>query len=307
MADWKAGVDAVLGSRPVGAVAGALTAGRLRVLGYHGVDDADSFERQLDYVTTHFHPIGAAQVVAAVQGSARLPKRALWITFDDAVPSVVEMALPLLQQFGVPSTMFVCPGMVDADDPYWWETVELAVGRGTRFIDGAERSAAGIVAYMKKVPDDRRRRLVEDIAARAPGGPPRRRQVTTEMLHRYTATGGTLGNHTWDHPCLDHCPRAEVRRQIETAHEWMASFGSDPILFAYPNGNHSPHAEQVIADLGYAAGLLFDHRMASLRRPPLRMSRLRVNDYTSAARFAAIVNGVHPLAHRVRVGVRGSR
>jgi peptidoglycan/xylan/chitin deacetylase (PgdA/CDA1 family) len=161
-----------------------------------------------------------------------------------------------------------------------------------------------VVAHLKTVPDDRRRGVVHRLAQGlldATGALPLRRQITSEQIRTYMDGAGTLGNHTWDHPCLDRCSAAAASEQVTRAHDDLARrFGVTPTLFAYPNGNPSRAAEESLAELGYNVGLLFDHAITRRTGPPLRASRLRVGDHNSRARFRAIVAGTHPALLRLR-------
>ena len=79
------------------------------------------------------------------------------------------------------------------------------------------------------------------------------------------------------------------------------ALGHAPRTFAYPNGDWDGRAEEALADAGYEAAFLFDHRAnPATPRHPLRISRLRVNSTTSPGRFATIVSGLHPALHRAR-------
>ncbi|MDP8957614.1 MAG: polysaccharide deacetylase family protein [Actinomycetota bacterium] len=302
------GIDGVLGSEAIGAVGRLTTAGSLRVLAYHQVDDAASFRWQMRYLRERFVPVSSALVLQALQGEANLPARAAWVTFDDADPSVVEQGLPILSDMDVPSSMFVCPGLVDSHQPFWWETVEHALQAGVAAsVQGrsfGRQNLLGLLGVLKGLGDAQRREVVGDLERRAldlRGRPYRRRQITTEQLDRYLASGATLGNHTWDHPCLDRCDPHAQRQQIEQAHAWLEGYlGEPPLIFAYPNGNHSLQSESILNELGYQVGLLFDHRLGSLSQNPLRISRLRVNASTAPRRFAAILSGAHPAVHQLR-------
>ena len=57
----------VLGTRPVSAAVELVLRGRLRVVAYHGVPDAESFRRQLDLVVGRYQTVSGAEVVAATQ------------------------------------------------------------------------------------------------------------------------------------------------------------------------------------------------------------------------------------------------
>ena len=128
--------NAVDGGRPAAlwriAVRAALTAQghRFRILAYHGVPDTDTFARHMARVSDHFTPVGPHEVVAALDGGAALPHDAVWVTFDDGDASVVDHGLPALIEHAVPATMFVCPGLVTSQEPFWWEITDRAVEVG---------------------------------------------------------------------------------------------------------------------------------------------------------------------------------
>lgn len=300
--------DRALGSWPATALPRQATRQQLRILAYHSVLDVDAFRKQIAMLVTHYEPVSAAAVGAALQGLGRLPDYAVWVTFDDGDPSVVENALPVLHQHGISGTVFVCPGLVDTASPYWWDVVDIALALGESCeLDGRLFSLGdshALTSQLKVIQDDHRREVVAALAdsiVERQGHPAERRQVTTSQLRDFVAAGGSVGNHTWDHPCLDMADKDVQRAQIVRANAWLAArFPDLPDMFAYPNGNHTSVAEEVLRELGYTIGLLFDHRLVRGRSAPLVLSRLRVNDYTTPARFAAILAGVHPALHALR-------
>lgn len=262
----------------------------LRVLAYHEIRDVSGFRAQMEHMVERYRPVSAREVVAWM-GGADLPSGAVWVTFDDGDPSVVEAGLPILDEVGVTATMFICPGLIDGDTPFWWQTVELA--------DPSR------VAGLKHIPDDERRRIVENIRedlTERKGHVPSRPQLTTAQLETWIDRGQEIGNHTWDHPMLDRCDDDEQVRQVRLAHEWIADrVPGAPPIFAYPNGNPAAAADAALEELGYELWALFDHRM-STRPDDRRLSRLRTNADADLARFRAIVSGVHPTVHRLRGG-----
>ena len=307
--EWltRAGDD-LLSTRPVVSIANRASRSRLRVLAYHSVSDRDSFARQIWYIRDRFQPVSAAEVLAALDGDHELSPSSVWVTFDDGDPSIVTTALPILRAYEIEATAFVCPGVVSTTEPLWWQLVDFALTNGIHTqLNGrtfGETDGPDLVRILKHVSDVERRRVVESIAAEiesALGSSYQRQQISLEELKEFVESGGTIGNHTWDHPCLDRCSPDEQARQIRLAHDWMIErFPKEHLCFAYPNGNHSDAAEQVVDDLGYRAALLFDHRLTRTDQPRFRLSRLRVSDTTPLPRFAAILSGVHPLVHAWR-------
>src|SRR4029077_18907004 len=61
----------------------------------------EKFEAALRFLTTYYKPVSLADVITDADGKG-LPPRAVLVTFDDAYASVVEVAAPLCQKFGVP-------------------------------------------------------------------------------------------------------------------------------------------------------------------------------------------------------------
>jgi peptidoglycan/xylan/chitin deacetylase (PgdA/CDA1 family) len=298
--------DAAMGNRFVSAAVAYPTRHQLRVLAYHGVHDVATFEEQMAYLRAAYEPVSAARVLAAVGGGTALPPRSVWVTFDDGSPTIVERALPVLVRYDIPSTMFVCPGVIGTETPYWWQTVEQAWAAGVRpSVAGVDQPTLGsVTSALKTIPDVERRAIVAEAArslARSVGSPPTEGQITSEQIGRYLDAGGTLGNHTWDHPCLNTCAPDEALDQVARAHRDLASrFGPPPNVFASPNGDYAAAAEEALAALGYDIGLLFDHRVATPDEPPLRTSRLRVNDNTTLNRYRSILSGAHPALLRAR-------
>ena len=85
------------------------------------------------------------------------------------------------------------------------------------------------------------------------------------------------------------------------SHEVLTdALGHEPQAFAYPDGDGRGSAASTVAEAGYRAAFLFDHRVCV--RPshdPLAVSRLRVDSETGPDRFRTIVSGLHPAIHRL--------
>lgn len=298
----RASADFLLGSAPVTRFYRMAIRGKLRILAYHDVPDPTTFELHLAHLQTHYQPISGAHVAWAIRTSRPLPSRCVWITFDDARPGVFRHALPLLQRRALPATLFACPGVVGTTEPFWWQVVDLALQKGhTLALDGRNWVDRRVVSYLKRVPDPQRRIFIKSLRETLENDSGERiavEQATEQQLRSWLAADLELGNHSWDHPCLDTCSPAEQHRQIVDAHEWFrTTLNVRTELFAYPNGDRTAVSNRLLTDNGYSVKLMFDHRLACTSRTEL--SRLRIDAGASPARLAAIVSGAHPIAFRL--------
>jgi peptidoglycan/xylan/chitin deacetylase (PgdA/CDA1 family) len=87
------------------------------------------FAEHLEVVRAEYAPVPLDRLTGA---SARLPRRAVAVTFDDGYADVLHEAAPLLERRDVPATAFVVSGAVGAGREYWSDELErLLLGPGT--------------------------------------------------------------------------------------------------------------------------------------------------------------------------------
>jgi peptidoglycan/xylan/chitin deacetylase (PgdA/CDA1 family) len=291
-------VTNVLGHPAVAWWSARLSGSRLRIVAYHDVPDEAVFRWHLQHLAQRYTVVTGAAVGRAMSGRTPLPARSVWITFDDGHRAVFERAQPLLSEFGFSATAYVCPGLVDTTEPFWWDVARAAAMHGlTAQVEGRTVAASELESALKRCRDVSRRTAVQvlDEQLRARGlADVERRQAGSDQLLGWIQAGNEIGNHTWDHPCLDRCTEDAQRRQVTDAHEWLTSrLGTGITTFAYPNGNWASATEEQLRALGYTTAVGFDHRLASRTQHALRLSRLRLDADAEARRVRAVLSGSH--------------
>jgi peptidoglycan/xylan/chitin deacetylase (PgdA/CDA1 family) len=297
--------------------------GVLTILTYHRVDEPAarpdlmpslisatpaSFAAQIAMVARHFDPVSLPDVLASLDDPARLPRRAVLVTFDDGYRDFATHAWPVLRAASVPATMFVATGAAtDPSTPFWWDRLWAAVQRapgpapiatpGGALPVGAEharRTVGTIRDWLKTLDHDEAMReidrIVEELGARD-ASPPDEDPVLTvrsapavlgwDELRTLARDGLTLAPHTRHHPLLD-------RVALETAIEEIAGSHADlereigplapiPRVLAYPSGAHGGSAVTAAREAGMDIAMTTDRGGNDLRRVDrLRLRRINV-------------------------------
>ncbi|WP_082439361.1 MULTISPECIES: polysaccharide deacetylase family protein [unclassified Massilia] len=258
-------------------------ADRLCVLNYHRIlaqpdpllDDeptVETFRWQMRLVARYFNVLSLPDAIARLS-AGRLPPRAVCITFDDGYRSVHDLAMPVLNEFGLPATVFVSTAYLDSGT-MWNETIADAV---RRLPDGAvDLSGAGLGMRELRTSDDRRN-LLNELTAHAKYMPPAERQALTERLMAMVGGGGAdslmltpemirtmaaqrfeIGAHTVSHPILTSLSDEAARHEIEQCKRDLEAITGAPVrYFAYPNGkvgkDFDERHKEMVRSAGFAA------------------------------------------------------
>ena len=274
----------------------------LAVLAYHGVGDPEAFEAQLRYLVRHTRPVSLDGLLDVLRSGRSLRPRSVLLTFDDGEVSVLDQGLPLMRDYGVPGVAFVCPGVLDSDEPLWVDEYRELKRSGATLPAWPGGVSTRAWAYLTRAPDTERRAILDSLRATLPEGTalPRKRQLRSEGLLRLEHGGVTIGNHTMTHPFLNRCDTATIEWEIEEAHLRLTrALGHEPPVFAAPNGARDDRVDRQVAKIGYRLAFGYDQRLS--RWPPpdlLNVSRLGGNASDSVHRLAVGLSGLHaPLWH----------
>lgn len=282
-----------------------MTAARLRVLTYHDVTEPARFRRQLDQVQRTLRPVTLARVHAALAGGEPLPRRAVLLTFDDGLPSHVDLVGPELARRGLQGVFYAVLGVLGTSTPFWWDAIlARRAALELRPVQWAGRSwadAARLVSASKTAPDAQRLELLATLDADH-GPPPAARQLGVDELRSLVQAGHVVGNHSWTHPLLDTLTDGALDAELDRAHDsFVRHFPDQPRTFAYPNGNHDGRTVRWLAAHDYRSAFLFDHGLCRAGRP-LEISRLRVSETVPSLRWASTLLGLEALRVRLRPG-----
>lgn len=282
------------------------------ILVYHRVGDpgidpfstsvsAERFAQHLDVVRRTCTPVALADLVGALAKGSVSP-RAIAITFDDGYADNLHVARPLLDEYGIPATVFVTSGLVGRPDPPWWDElaglllgdrplptrIELRDGERERSWPAAAEQRRGlfrqIYRWLRAMTDDRRAPLLaqlRDQAGPCPDMP--QRMVTTEELRALADDGlVSIGCHTRSHPVLSALDVEAQRMEIEPARQALREMTDQEVeSFAYPYGGRDDFDDrtiEIVRRAGFHCACTAEHGVALPGGDPHRLPRLWAQD-----------------------------
>lgn len=238
----------------------------------------DDFAWQMDVVKRHYVPIGVDDLLEHLERGTPLPQRSILITFDDGHWNLIEYALPVLRNLGIPATAFVLTDRIgQAPEPTWVEdlylrvlatrTAEVVTSTGVRLSLGSneERASAcgtlfGVLRTLREEPF--RRELASILhqvtAEHQVLDIPRARfgSLDVDDCKRLASEGVSIQSHGKDHALLTTLDDSQVVDQLSTSRRALQQvLAKEVVAFAYPFGepgvDFGEREERAVADAGY--------------------------------------------------------
>ena len=300
---------------------------RLPILMYHGLVqrplapncwhqlDVASFRRQIEWVAKCYRVLPLEEALDRLYAGT-LPERSCAVTFDDGYGSNLDLALPILEEFHVPATVFLVMDLVGTGEVPWPDRLYLALSRtrvpqvssiplslaSAPLSTDAERARAyeTAVRAAKELPraekDAAMDRLLVDLGQDGPLDPGPFRMLSWGDVAKLTASGlVTVASHTRTHQILSRCSDDEIRAEVGPAHDELARrIGRTPKVMAYPVGRRLDFDARSIAAVeaaGIPYALTTVEGLAGPESDRRRLPRLSIGSDLAFSRFRLLVSG----------------
>jgi peptidoglycan/xylan/chitin deacetylase (PgdA/CDA1 family) len=318
-----------------------LTAGRLRILGYHGIALGDehefqpmlfmraaTFRARLDQLLRGGYPVlPLAEAVAGLRDGT-LPPCAVAITIDDGWFGTAREMAPALAERGLPATLYLSTYYVQQQTPVFnvaaayalWRarprTIDLSTlderlsGRFDLALDaGRNEAAARLVALADRLEGaaERQALLARVYAALgqdlATEQRGRRFKFMTLSEARELATQGLdLQLHTHRHRFPVDRPDS-IATEVQDNRAALAGTGPGPFRhLCYPSGEYGREAFALLSSLGIESATTTLQGMNGPGSHPLELRRFLDAETVSEVRFEAELSGFLDLLRQVRGG-----
>jgi len=112
----------------------AISQNKAIILAYHRILDTKrdpqllcvspkNFESHLQIIAKLYNPISLSKLTESLDNK-KIKNKSIVITFDDGYADNFYHALPLLEKYKIPATIFVTTGHIDKNKELWWDELD---------------------------------------------------------------------------------------------------------------------------------------------------------------------------------------
>ncbi|MCX6043821.1 MAG: polysaccharide deacetylase family protein [Chloroflexi bacterium] len=233
-----------------------------------------NFAAHVQYLKQTFNPMRLTDLVESIKDGS-LPDRSVAITFDDGYSDNLTHALPVLESFAVPATIFVTTTYVDSNREPWWDEMKhfllaprcVPAQLSIQVADGdyswptvtlEDRLAAHqeLENLMRPLPVPVNDAILDHLATWAGSHRKLRPAYRTVTMPQLTQLAEhpliELGAHTLTHPILPTLTPEDQFNEIVGSRYMLEKMIHQPVLsFAYPNGDFTEETRKLVNAAGF--------------------------------------------------------
>ncbi len=259
-----------------------------------------TFEKQIAFLKKHYTLLNFKDLEGTT-GSKPWAGDGLIITFDDGYADNLELAVPVLNKLGAPSTMFLPAGMISERRIPWWDEVYHGLWRlsaeDAENGDGAggeslrelirrfRENSSALFAELNGWDEDRVESLRDEL--RKVGATDENRLASVNRLLTWEELRGMtgsmeFGSHGHSHTPLDKMDTGRLREELLMSRKMIEEkTGAQVTSIAYPCGSYSRTVTEMAGEAGYDFAVTQEPGIARLEDA---FSLKRINVWEGTAR-----------------------
>jgi peptidoglycan/xylan/chitin deacetylase (PgdA/CDA1 family) len=225
----------------------------------------ESFEALCAFLARYFEVVPLSSVLRG-GAECHTAKPRCVITFDDGWEDNYFRALPILQRFGFPATIFLATSMLDSNTTFWIERIRAfaASPEGWEMLRQSMSARLGkrpqqvairdITEHLKHMSSEQRQDIITGILGELPQAGAADRMLSWQQVRKMSHAGVEFASHTHTHPLLPYEPREKVGSELLSSQEELSDHGvANACAFAYPNGAWNDAVRNQVREAGYTA------------------------------------------------------
>lgn len=256
-----------------------------------------TFRGQMEVLARDFHPVSLDDALQFLRGEKELSDRPVVITFDDGYLDNSEVAVPILNQIGIPATFYVAVESVNSRKLPWPSRLRFAMyttrkpsWKGSDDVayplgSFAERDKAFLRAsdeccQLAGAPQEQYVAQLETELDAAVPASKTNLMMTWDQVRSLVKNGHIVGSHTMTHPNMAYIPECDVRRELHDSKLILErELGQTVVHFSYPCPAMSPHWNQQTVQetqkIGYRTAVTTNPGIVHKKDDPLSLRRVR--------------------------------
>ena len=281
--------------------------------------DVNLFREQIAFMKSNFNIVTMEQVLEAISTKEKLPEKVLLLTFDDGYADNYNVAMPILEEYGVQGSFFI-PGktftthqLLDVNKIHYVlasaniynlvedlkKEMDYYRGQEFQYAPTEELFAKYAVAsrfdiketvFVKQMlqtvlPEKLRNIISSKLFAKYVGVTEEQLAyelyMSEEQIRTMKRHGMFIGIHGYDHYWLGNLPVEQMENDISLALDALDEFvDRKQWVMNYPYGNYNKDVLAYITKQGACLGLTTEVRLADIDKDnPLELPRLDCNDF----------------------------
>lgn len=281
--------------------------------------DVNLFREQIAFMKSNFNIVTMEQVLEAISTKEKLPEKALLLTFDDGYADNYNVAMPILEEYGVQGSFFI-PGktftthqLLDVNKIHYVlasaniynlvedlkKEMDYYRGQEFQYAPTEELFAKYAVAsrfdiketvFVKQMlqtvlPEKLRNIISSKLFAKYVGVTEEQLAyelyMSEEQIRTMKRHGMFIGIHGYDHYWLGNLSVDQMENDISLALDALDEFvDKKQWVMNYPYGNYNKDVLAYISKQGACLGLTTEVRLADIDKDnPLELPRLDCNDF----------------------------
>lgn len=255
---------------------------------------------------------------AAKHRDRTLPADAIAVTFDDGYACLAKTAAPLLEEAGVPATIFIPAEVIERREAFWWDELEQIIfefsgdsielddavielgqrtGEDRSWSPGAKPATPRQHAFLRlwdmirQMDPQMLERSMDELRDQSEllSPPGLKRPMSPEEVRSISSDKIQFGSHALTHPCLPLLSRAQKATEIsDSLDRCEALAGRRPVAFAYPYGEFDEDSEELVSRAGFLCACTIEHKAATTESDMFALPRLTVGNCGAATLGRAI-------------------